>query len=93
MNLDKYSLYSVVSVTEEQNVEDLQKVLNVCYELKDIKTLRKARKFVKEKFNIAAPISNYPIGNNSYLSIFENDRSYSINIVFENENQTYTFEK
>lgn len=93
MSFNQYSIYSVISVTEGHNTEDIQKVLSISENLKQIKTAEKAKEFIKSKFDINEPVSDYPIGNNATISISEDEKLYSINLVFSNENLTYTFVK
>ena len=93
MSFNKYSIYSVVSVAETQNADDIQNLLYIADALKEINSAQKAKEYIKSKFDIDKPVFNYPIQNNLTMSITENENSYAINLIFGNENMTYEFAK
>jgi len=93
MSFNQYSVYSAVSVSEVQNEENLQKLIDLSLNLKKIRSVNDAKELVKSKFNVVDYLSNYSLGSDTCLNIDEDETSYSVNLVYGNENRTYTFKK
>ena len=93
MSFNKYSVYSVISVSAGHNAEDIQKILSVTDKLKQIKNISKVKEYIKSAFNIENCVQDYPIGDNAAITIKENEKIYSINLILDNKTLIYTFAK
>ena len=93
MSFNKYSVYSVISVSEGHNADDVQKILSITDKLKQIKNISKAKEYIKSIFNLENCVQDYPIGDNASITIKENKKHYSINLIFNNQTLIYTFAK
>lgn len=83
MELNPYSMYSVVSMSEGKNADDLEEVLKLREELDSIKNTDDAREFIKTKS-----------ASNAYsLSVRESENLFVVNLVYQNENVSYYYNK
>jgi len=93
MSFNQYSVYSVISLTQGQNADDMQKILDITEKMKQLRSTRQAKEFVKTEFNITESISRFPIGNNAYITVRDTEKWYAINLQYDNQNLMYTFGK
>ncbi len=83
MELNPYSMYSVVSMSEGKNAEDLGEVLKIREELDSIKHTDDARAYIKTK----------PASNVYSLNVRESEDLLVVNLVYQNENVSYYYNK
>mgnify|MGYP007070191683 CR=1 FL=1 len=91
MDLNKYSIYSVVS--SKVNEETLNKVLELVNDFKNFENCETAKEYLKNKYSIKDAVQNYPLGANSYLSISDSTNVYIVNVKYENNNVTFSYQK
>ena len=87
MQVNQYTAYSVISSTENKNSAELEKVLLLIETLSEIKTIEKAKDFLREKYQIKDAVQEFPLGANSFLNIKENTQKYSIRISYTNNDE------
>lgn len=83
MELNPYSMYSVVSMSEGKNAEDLGEVLKIREQLDSIKNTDDVRAYIKTK----------PASNAYSLNVRESEDLLVVNLVYQNENVSYYYNK
>ncbi len=91
MNINQFSIYSIISKNTED--ESLEKVLKLVEDFKLIPSQSIAKEYLKKCYNIYDAVQNYPLGANSYMNIEENNTSFKINFIYENNNITFSYKK
>jgi len=97
MQFNKYSIYSLISQTENKNSGEIQNVFSLIDIISKIKSISKAKKFLKQKYQIKDPIKRFPIGANSFLEVIETTKKYTLRISYkdndENECVIFNYKK
>ena len=92
MQFDQFNLYSMMAGKNDEQKE-LKKVLSYVENFKTISTIEEAKEYLQKTFNVKDLISNYPLGADSYLTIKENDKRFSVSFRYADENQIFSFIK
>lgn len=87
MQFNPYSAYSIISTNEGKNKDDLQKVLNLIDDMCKIKSIKNAKEYLNEEYNIKDSVEKYPLGSKGYLYVNENKEEYSVKIVYEKDDE------
>lgn len=97
MQINKYTAYSIVSSTENKKQNELQKVLELMEALELIKSPQKAKEYLKDAYGIKDAVQNYPISSAGLLYVNENDKKYSIRVLYKDQEESeciiYSFKK
>jgi len=97
LQINQYTAYSMVSATEVLNSIQKDDVIELIEKFNGIKNINDAKKYLKTKFDIVDSVLNFPLGGNNFISVRENNKKYSVNIVVnskeEPENITFCYRK
>lgn len=93
MQLNQYSTYSLISQTENKNSGGIQKVFSLIDAISKIKSINKAKEFLKQNYQIKDPIKQFPLGANCFLEVAETTKKYTLRISYtdNNENECIIF--
>ena len=91
MDINQYSLYTMGANQEEK--ENLARVMNLIEEFKNINTAKDAKDYLKAHFDIKDLVQNYPLGCNSFMSIKETSKICYVSVECNNENYIYCYRK
>ena len=93
MQLNHYLTYSLISQTENENCCEMQNIFAFIDTVSKIKTVNKAKEYLKQKFQIKDPIKQFPLGANSFLEVIETTKKYTLRISYtdKNENECVIF--
>ena len=87
MQINQYTAYSIISLTENKNNAELKNILLLLDSFTKINSIEQAKVFLKEKYQIKDPIQKFPLGANGFLDIKENSKKYSIKISYTNNDE------
>lgn len=97
MQINKYAAYSVVSLTENKNQNEIAKILNLIEDLESIKSIKKAKEYLKNTYGIKDSVQNFPISSVGLLHVNENDKKYSIRVIYKDQEESecviYSYKK
>ncbi len=97
MQIDQYRIYSLLSSTENKSTADIEKILLLVEDFSKICSIEQAKEFLKTRYNIKNSIQQFALGANSFLTIKENSKKYSVRISYihnkEKECVIYNYKK
>lgn len=91
MDINQFSIYSIVSKTSED--ESLENVLKLIEDFKLIPCKNFAKEYLRKCYKINDPVQNFPLGGNSFMDIEENNSCYTITFKYEHNSITYSYKK
>ena len=85
----KKDLYSI-QINEAQrqsdnNQKDANKIAQIEAYLTNISRSKDIKKYLKNTFNIVDAVQNFPLGNNTYLSLFERKDGFVVHLIKDGE--------
>lgn len=87
MQINQYTIYSLISTTESINNEEFEKVLTLVEDLSKINTIEKAKEILNRDYQIDSSVVEFSLGANSFLNIKETENKYSVRISYRNNNE------
>ena len=93
MDINKYSVYSAVSVNGNKSKDSLDKLLKVVDDFEKLKNSNEAKEYLKENLKIKDSVQNYPLGGNSFMSVIENTEFYMVRFEYADECMTFSYNK
>ena len=91
MDINQFSIYSMISKVSDN--ESTEKILKTIEDFEQITTINLAKWYLKKFYNIYEPICNFPVNDNGYMSIEENDNVFKVTFSYENNNTVFCYRK
>lgn len=93
MNFNQYGIYSAVSENIDKTEQELKKILEQVSAFKEINEIEEAKAYVKELWGVEADAENYALCEKCYLNVIDTEKTYCVNLVYQNKDITYYYEK
>lgn len=93
MDINQFSIYSVISSSGEKDAKSIQKILELTDKLDSTSTAYEAKQCLEKNLNLTTCVKNYYINEACILNTKETNNTFSINLVYKNENITFCYNK
>ena len=93
MDINNFSIYSVVSTNGSKNEDELGKVLEKIGKLNTIGSPEVAMNFVKTTWKLNENVNRLPIGGECVLTTKESDNGFSVIFEYANKHVSYYYQK
>ena len=103
--LNKYQLFSLISINEK-SFQDIERsssankgnsrkpdVRNMLNEFSNIRTIKKAKRYLKDNFDITDDINDFSIEQNCLLNVKNHDCFFEVRVKLNKENYIYCYKK
>lgn len=93
MDLYNYTAYSLVSMAENKNADEMNAILANIEKLAEQKNVNAAKSYLKEKWNVDRSVKSLMIATDCKLTTQETNDIFCINFVYKNQNISYYYKK
>ena len=93
MDINKYSIYSVISSNGNRNESDMNEVIKKLDAFKQINSAKDAKDYLKDTWNLTHDVKRYPLADSCSIDISENSKKLFVMFECENKITMHYFEK
>ncbi len=93
MDINYFNIYTAVALNENKEFKDLQRILEQASKLKNLDNIDKAKEYIKNIWRIESNIENFSLCEKCILNVTDTESTYCINLVYENKDVTYYYER
>ena len=93
MDINNYSIYSVVSSNGNKNEAAMNEVLKKLDAFKALNNANDAKEYLEKTWNLTHDVKRYPLGDSCTVDIKENDKKLFVMFEYEDNITMHYFEK
>lgn len=93
MTFNKFSIYSAVSLTENKNNKDFEKVLKLIEQLNRFDDENSVKTYLRENFGIQNDVMQLAITSNTLISAQTGRKHYNVTIEYDKSVKSFNFNK
>lgn len=93
LDINNYSIYSVVSSNGNKNEADMNEVLKKLDAFKALNNANDAKEYLEKTWNLTHDVKRYPLGDSCTVDIKENDKKLFVMFEYEDNITMHYFEK
>lgn len=92
MDINAFTIYSVLSTNEKKSEDDLIKILALTKKLPEFNKADAVKIWLKENWGIRSDVNNLAVSPNVVLSAKTGDKYFNVTIKYENSVKSFNYD-
>ena len=93
MDINNYSIYSVISSKGSKNEAEMNEILSKLDEFDQLRSAEDAKSYLEKTWDLTHDVKRYPLADSCTINISENDKKLFVMFEYEDKASMYYFEK